>query len=172
VLYPNIPFLGAGLSGADPKKATGSAEDVIDASPSTCVPTAHPRYPSGTKLLVLHEGACADATVEDWVGPFDPKDGSRHRLWLAQGGAVFGWVTCKTTQGTNNLIPAGNAIDGERLPEPAIVAEGEIDFAVGNLMQVVTPQPLVMRAGCPLSTGRVGHKQPAALFMTFLPSHS
>ena len=33
---------------------------------------------------------------------------------------------------------------------------GEIDFSVGNLMQVVTPQPLVMRAGCPLSTGRVG----------------
>jgi hypothetical protein len=24
-------------------------------------------------------------------GLTDPKEGSRHRLWLAQGGAVFGW---------------------------------------------------------------------------------
>ena len=42
----------------------------------------------GTRLLYLHEGACADAVVEEWTGPYDQKDGSRHRLWLAQGGAV------------------------------------------------------------------------------------
>ena len=84
----------------------------------------------------------------------DPKDGSRHRLWLAQGGAVFGWVTCKTTSGTNNLIPAGTWKE-ERTEDEEDPATGEVDYSVGNLMQVVTPQPLVMRAGCPLSTGRV-----------------
>jgi DNA-directed RNA polymerase omega subunit len=58
-----------GLSGTDPKKAVGSAEDVVDASPSTCVPTSNRRYPAGARLLVLHEAACSDAVVEDWVGP-------------------------------------------------------------------------------------------------------
>ena len=58
-----------GLSGTDPKKAVGSAEDVVDASPSTCVPTSNRRYPAGARLLVLHEAACSDAVVEDWAGP-------------------------------------------------------------------------------------------------------
>ena len=58
-----------GLSGTDPKKAVGSAEDVVDASPSTCVPTSNRRYPAGARLLVLHEAACSDAVVEDWLGP-------------------------------------------------------------------------------------------------------
>ena len=147
-----------GLSGMDPKKAVGSSEDVVDASPSTCVPTSSRRYPVGAKLLVLHEGACSDATVEDWQGPIEPKEGSRHRLWLAQGGAVFGWVTCKTTSGTNNLIPATAEVPegADAMETAARVAQGEIEFLVGDTMKVVTPQPLVMRAGCPLSTGRVG----------------
>jgi hypothetical protein len=166
-----------GLSGTDPKKAVGSAEDVVDASPSTCVPTSNRRYPAGARLLVLHEAACSDAVVEDWVGPIgvlstalgpiprncpsmhvlttaprpgwtDPKEGSRHRLWLAQGGAVFGWVTCKTTSNINNLIPSGmelpetlpselNPLSPTEVTVPAIQAE--IEFTVGSLMQVRAP---------------------------------
>jgi hypothetical protein len=50
-------------------EAPKDAEDVVDASPSTCVPTSNRRYPAGARLLVLHEAACSDAVVEDWVGP-------------------------------------------------------------------------------------------------------
>ena len=113
----------------------------------------------GTRLLYLHEGAGADAVVEEWTGTPDPKDGSRHRLWLAQGGAVFGWVTCKTTSGQNNLAPTDQPIDaetGEVVPTPA----AQIEYKVGSLMAVATPQPLVMRAGCKISTGRVGTMPP------------
>ena len=114
----------------------------------------------GTRLLYLHEGACADAVVEEWTTvPVDPKDGSRHRLWLAQGGAVFGWVTCKTTSGQNNLAPTDQPVDpetGDAIPTPP----SEIEYKVGSLMAVATPQPLVMRAGCKISTGRVGTMPP------------
>ena len=87
-----------------------------------------------------HHGATSRLT--------DPKEGSRHRLWLAQGGAVFGWVTCKTTSNVNNLIPSGmelpetlpselNPLSPTEVTVPAIQAE--IEFTVGSLMQVRAP---------------------------------
>ena len=34
-----------GMSGADPKKTPGNAEDVVDAAPSSCISTSYPKHP-------------------------------------------------------------------------------------------------------------------------------
>ena len=87
-------------------------------------------------------------TTAPLPGLTDPKEGSRHRLWLAQGGAVFGWVTCKTTSNVNNLLPSGmelpetlpselNPLSPSEVTVPA--TQAEIEFTVGSLMQVRAP---------------------------------
>lgn len=44
-------------------------ETTVDPTPLTVVRTTSPRHELGTRLLLLHEGACVDAVVEPWPEP-------------------------------------------------------------------------------------------------------
>ena len=64
---------------------------------------ASPRHEPGTRLLVIHEGACVDAQVEPWPGTsLDVKEGSRHYLRV-EGKLLSGWATFSSPEGVPNF---------------------------------------------------------------------
>ena len=42
------------------------SELTVDPTPFTVVPASNPRHQPGTRLLIVHEGKCMDAIVEEW----------------------------------------------------------------------------------------------------------
>ena len=79
------------------------SELTVDPTPFTVVPASNPRHQPGTRLLIVYEGKCMDAVVEEWTeGDLETKDGSRHALKV-EPLQLSGWVTM-TKEGTDFLI--------------------------------------------------------------------
>ena len=79
------------------------SELTVDPTPFTVVPTMNPRHEEGTRLLIVHEGNCMDAVVEEWPdGQIETKDGSRHLLKV-EPLQMSGWVTMEK-EGVEFLI--------------------------------------------------------------------
>ena len=130
-------------------------ESSVDPSPLTVVRTTSPRHPAGTRLLVLHEKACVDATVEKWPEmELDVKEGTRHRLMLTSA-KVSGWVSMKTRDGTTNLREVGTMKDDKGEEHPTYV--------------VISYKPLVARTAPAIDsdkTGQITAKQVVAVHET------
>ena len=76
----------------------GSDRDLtVDPTPFTVVVSSNVRHAAGVRLLVVHENASTDATVEPWPGgKVEYVDSNRHLLSCA-GKVVSGWITMVTT---------------------------------------------------------------------------
>ena len=105
-------------------KRDGTDNEVtIDPTPFTMVLGSNPRYNPGTRLLILYEGSCVDATVEPFpvenmsTGDLDVKIGSRHYLKV-DGKLISGWITSKTADGSVNLdevpLPGGEVVPDDK----------------------------------------------------------
>jgi hypothetical protein len=89
------------------------SELTVDPTPFTVVPASNPRHKPGTRLLIVHEGACVDATVEPWSeGEIDTRDGSRH-LMRVEGKQLSGWVTFTNASGQDILVKRDDPTDGD-----------------------------------------------------------
>lgn len=78
------------------------SELTVDPTPFTVVPAGNPRHPPGTRLLIVYDGNCMDAVVEEWPdGELETKDGSRHLLKV-EPLQTSGWITM-SKEGTNFL---------------------------------------------------------------------
>ena len=82
------------------------SELTVDPTPFTVVPASNPRHQPGTRLLIVYENKCMDATVEQWPeGEVATKDGSRHELKV-EPLQISGWVTMVKEE-THNLVRRG-----------------------------------------------------------------
>ena len=96
------------------------SELTVDPTPFTVVPSSNPRHQPGTRLLIVHDGKCMDAMVEEWTdGSLEIKDGSRHSLKV-EPLQLSGWVTM-IKEGVENLKrrdPLPDLLEAAPSPEP------------------------------------------------------